>query len=93
MIVPARGPAEATLDDMLSLMRMLLREERSAYDATVAAAVEADGLVNPLAALHHAATFQQHVCKLIELLLGAQEHLGSKGDSSSPTLHCHVSRS
>ena len=77
-IVPARGPAEATLNDMLSLMRMLLREERSAYDIAMAAAVEADGFVDPLATLHHAATFQQHVCKLIELLLGAQEHPGSK---------------
>ena len=73
MIVPARGDAEATLSDMVSLMRMLLREERSAYDAAMAAAVEADGVVNPLAALHHAATFQQHVCKLIELLLGAPD--------------------
>ena len=71
MIVPARGAAEATLNDMLSLMRMLLREERSAYDAAMVAAVQTDGLVDPLAALHHAATFQQHVCKLIELLLGA----------------------
>ncbi len=73
MIVRARGPVEATLNDMLSLMRMLLREERSAYDTAMAAAVEADGLVDPLAAMHHAATFQQHVCKLIELLLGAPQ--------------------
>ena len=73
VVVPARGPAEATLSDMVSLMRMLLREERSAYEDAMAAAAAQDGSgVDPLAALHHTATFQQHVCKLIELLLGAR---------------------
>ena len=89
MIVPARGPAEATLNDMLSLMRTLLREERSAYDAAMGAAVEADGVVNPLAALHHAATFQQHVCKLIELLLGAPDSM--RRGSAVTQLRCTAS--
>ena len=71
-VVPACGPAEATLADMVSLMRTLIREERAAYDGAMAAATRAGGGVDPLAALHHTATFQQHVCKLIELLLGAR---------------------
>ena len=83
VIVPARGPAEATLSDMVSLMRMLLREERRAYDTAMAAAFEADGSVDPLAALHHAATFQQHVCKLIELLLGARVTFGQRVTSTA----------
>ena len=70
-VVPAQGPAEATLADMVSLMRTLIREERAAYDGAMAAATRAGGGMDPLAALHHTATFQQHVCKLIELLLGA----------------------
>ena len=71
VVVPAQGPAEATLTDLVSLMRMLLREERAAYRDALAAAARPGGGVDPLAALHHTATFQQHVCKLIELLLGA----------------------
>ena len=72
-VVPAEGPAEATLADMVSLMRTLLREERVAYDGAMVAATRPEGGVDPLAALHHTATFQQHVCKLIELLLGAHK--------------------
>ena len=42
-VVPSQGPAEATLTDLVALMRMLLREERAAYDGAMAAAARPGG--------------------------------------------------
>lgn len=54
----------------MDFAQTLFEEERAAYDAALEDARDAEGNIDPLAALQHAATYQHHLASLIEIVLG-----------------------
>lgn len=57
-------------DNLFGLMRVLFREEQAAFRRAITASSDNTGAIHPLAAIHFGATYQQHMCQLIELVLG-----------------------
>lgn len=56
---------ELLLDPLVALQRILFAEEKAAYRQALAQS-SVDGKMHPIAAIHHSATYQASLCKLME---------------------------
>ncbi|BDA48211.1 probable Lys-63-specific deubiquitinase BRCC36 at N-terminal half [Coccomyxa sp. Obi] len=52
------------------LLEVLFEEERQAFIDAVSAAADENGRVDPLTAMHNAGVYQQHMCRLMEVVAG-----------------------
>lgn len=69
-VVPGHSLAKVDfpLHSLVDLQRILFDEEQSAYSQATSQCIR-EGKVHPLAAIHHSATYQASLCKLMEYCL------------------------
>lgn len=67
-ITPHKGVGDFPLSPLVTLQRILFTEEQAAFQNALSQSSSASK-IHPLASLHHGATYQASLCKLIEYCL------------------------
>ncbi|KAK9804384.1 hypothetical protein WJX72_010443 [[Myrmecia] bisecta] len=67
-VVQSQGRNERTLTDLVGLLRVLFSEEQTAFRRVVGEATDRDGNIHPLEAINLAASYQQRLCHLMDVV-------------------------